>query len=571
MAAATALSMTASGVALADNIQDDIVDVTSSVTLVAGSATGGSAKIRVVANNSDGATTDPQCNWDTGEAPLVLNVVTPAGVTANPDPLSITTCGQDNTVTFTADATAVSGTVTVSIVSSPAGGGGYNNQVSIPITVTRPNTKPALSISGVSNGATYVIGSVPTATCDVTDPEDGSSSFAATLSGTLTGGLGSQTATCDYTDGDGLAADTRTATYSIVAPPNTAPVVSVTGVDAATYEIGSEPAAGCLVVDAEQPTATSTPTVDRSQLANGLGIVTVTCSFTDEGNLTDTDTASYTVVDTVDPTISYTLSPAAPNSNGWFRQDVVVDFTCADTGSGIKSCTGDTTLGEGADQSATGTATDFAGNTASDTVSDIDVDKTAPTVGFVGGPTAGGYYFGSVPGAPSCQGSDTLSGLASCTIDATLAGASVGIHSYTATATDAAGNTASTTVTYSVLAWQLKGFYSPIDMTGSNGPVWNTVKGGSTVPLKFEVFAASELTSTSAVQGFVVKGVTCPGANATTDDIELVTTGGTNLRYDTTGGQFIQNWQTPKRAGSCYSVTMTTLDGSSTTAGFILK
>lgn len=571
MAAATALSMTASGVALADNIQDDIVDVTSSVTLVAGSATGGSAKIRVVANNSDGATTDPQCNWDTGEAPLVLNVVTPAGVTANPDPLSITTCGQDNTVTFTADATAVSGTVTVSIVSSPAGGGGYNNQVSIPITVTRPNTKPALSISGVSNGATYVIGSVPTATCDVTDPEDGSSSFAATLSGTLTGGLGSQTATCDYTDGDGLAADTRTATYSIVAPPNTAPVVSVTGVDAATYEIGSEPAAGCLVVDAEQPTATSTPTVDRSQLANGLGIVTVTCSFTDEGNLTDTDTASYTVVDTVDPTISYTLSPAAPNSNGWFRQDVVVDFTCADTGSGIKSCTGDTTLGEGADQSATGTATDFAGNTASDTVSDIDVDKTAPTVGFVGGPTAGGYYFGSVPGAPSCQGSDTLSGLASCTIDATLAGASVGIHSYTATATDAAGNTASTTVTYSVLAWQLKGFYSPIDMTGSNGPVWNTVKGGSTVPLKFEVFAASELTSTSAVQGFVVKGVTCPGANATTDDIELVTTGGTNLRYDTTGGQFIQNWQTPKRAGSCYSVTVTTLDGSSTTARFILK
>ena len=56
-----------------------------------------------------------------------------------------------------------------------------------------------------------------------------------------------------------------------------------------------------------------------------------------------------------------------------------------------------------------------------------------------------------------------------------------------------------------------------------------------------------------------------------TDDIELVTTGGTNLRYDSAAGQFIQNWQTPKKPGTCYTVTMTTDDGSKISANFILK
>jgi hypothetical protein len=101
--------------------------------------------------------------------------------------------------------------------------------------------------------------------------------------------------------------------------------------------------------------------------------------------------------------------------------------------------------------------------------------------------------------------------------------------------------------------------------------VWNTVKGGSTVPLKFEVFAANELTSTTAVKTFTQKTVACPNSTATVDEIEVTTTGGTSLRYDSTAGQFIQNWQTPKKPGSCYTVTMTTQDGSQIAGNFILK
>jgi hypothetical protein len=49
--------------------------------------------------------------------------------------------------------------------------------------------------------------------------------------------------------------------------------------------------------------------------------------------------------------------------------------------------------------------------------------------------------------------------------------------------------------------------------------------------------------------------------------------GNTVLRYDTTSGQFVFNWQTPKnKAGSCYKVTIPAKDGvSSLTAYFKLK
>jgi hypothetical protein len=98
------------------------------------------------------------------------------------------------------------------------------------------------------------------------------------------------------------------------------------------------------------------------------------------------------------------------------------------------------------------------------------------------------------------------------------------------------------------------------------------VNGGSTVPLKFEIFAgATELTDTANVDSFSAKPVTCPNGDVTVDDIEVTVTGGTSLRYDATGGQFIYNWQTPKKPGSCYELTMKTDDGSTLKANFKLK
>lgn len=145
----------------------------------------------------------------------------------------------------------------------------------------------------------------------------------------------------------------------------------------------------------------------------------------------------------------------------------------------------------------------------------------------------------------------------------------VGTHTLTATATDAAGNTATESRSYTVAAWTLKGFYQPVDMNG----VWNTVKNGSTVPFKFEVFAGStELTATTVVSSFTAVQVQCGSGSAIEDAIEeFADTGATTLRYDAVSGQFVRNWATPKKPGTCWKVTMTTQDGSSLSALFKLK
>ncbi|MBA2277140.1 MAG: PxKF domain-containing protein, partial [Chloroflexia bacterium] len=231
---------------------------------------------------------------------------------------------------------------------------------------------------------------------------------------------------------------------------------------------------------------------------------------------------------------------------------------------------------EGANQSTTGTCTDVAGNTTPDTQTGINIDLTKPVVPvFIGITANDSFVFGSVPTAASisCESSDLLSGLnsAGCVVTGysdLVSG--TGQHTLTAKAIDVAGNEQTATLKYTVTAWTLNGFYKPVDMG-----MLNTVKSGSTVPLKFEVFAGTttELTSTTVVKSFTTQQVSCQNfAQEIEAPIEVTTTGGTVLRYDGTGGQFIQNWQTPKgKAGSCYKVTMTTQDGSTIVADFLLK
>jgi hypothetical protein len=290
------------------------------------------------------------------------------------------------------------------------------------------------------------------------------------------------------------------------------------------------------------------------------------------GNVTDLagNSASATVsninIDKTAPTISASASPAA-NLNGWNNGDVTVTYSGTDGLSGIDFCDAPTVLSdEGAGQSATGFCTDKAGNSASATVSDINIDKTPPSITWNGGPADGGvYYWGFVPEAGTCTASDALSGPGSCTV--TGYGTEKGSYTMTATAYDLAGNKLEMHRYYTVNAWTLRGFFQPVDMNG----VFNVVKGGSTVPLKFEIFAGpTELTDISYVKSLTYAQVAC-STTAITDDIETLATGGTSLRYDSTAGQFVYNWKTPTTAGFCYRVTMTTQDGSSLVAYFKIK
>jgi hypothetical protein len=276
-------------------------------------------------------------------------------------------------------------------------------------------------------------------------------------------------------------------------------------------------------------------------------------------------------IDKTAPVISGSRSPA-PNINGWNNTNVTVHYTCSDSLSGVDTLTADQVIStEGAGQSRSGTCVDKAGNSAGTNVTGINIDKTAPTsIAFVGGGLVEGmvYYFGFVPAGPtSCTADYTISGSAGCIVSGYST--AIGAQTVTAAASDLAGNTGYKYLHYSVNAWTLKGFYAPVDMNN----IVNTVKGGSTVPLKFNVFAGlTELTSVSYIKGFKATQVAC-GAfiDMAADAIEITSTGGTTLRYDGTGAQFIQNWQTPKSPNTCWVVAMTTLDGSSIFANFQLK
>ena len=82
------------------------------------------------------------------------------------------------------------------------------------MTVKRDATAPAVAITGVSGGATYIVGAVPAGGCVTSDGLSGVAT-SATLS-TAGGPLGAVTVTCaGATDKAGNAAATVTATYTV--------------------------------------------------------------------------------------------------------------------------------------------------------------------------------------------------------------------------------------------------------------------------------------------------------------------------------------------------------------------
>jgi len=523
-------------------------------------------------------------------------------------PADSTNCGSvpnvndlgDSNVTITAPKApgAASVLVTYNIVAPTDANGstGIQGSSTRSVTYTMNVRNLAPSISSIDGAGSVTEGDQEIYTINASDPNATTLSYGLTVvsgDATVVSGGNTSTPTVKFNSpgdvvlrasvNDGVNPAVTLDKTVTVASANTAPVVSVTGVtDGNSYEFGSVPTIGCSVVDAEDTGESATPQFDKTGLTNGLGNVTVTCSYKDTGGLSDSDEVSYTIVDTGKPVITDLGATAdATGTNGWYTSAVTNTFKAQDydangnTGAGFAGETNpyNFTKGSGTTEGsavkiASGTVSDVAGNEGTSINSAaFQIDLSNPsTPTFNGGPAAGSSpYFGSVPAEPTCSSSDDVSGLKDCVV--TGYSTAVGSHTMTATATDKAGRTATETRSYTVLAWTTKGFYQPVDMNG----VYNTVKGGATVPLKFELFAGSELTDTSAIKSLQATQITCE-SGATVDDIETVATGGTSLRYDSTGGQYIYNWQTPKKPGNCYKVTVAAQDLSTTiTAYFKLK
>jgi len=177
---------------------------------------------------------------------------------------------------------------------------------------------------------------------------------------------------------------------------------------------------------------------------------TVTGTAKDNAGNTATDPALVSL-DKTDPTIA-AAADRSPNANlaangaGWYKDDVTVTYSCGDALSGIDGpggCPAPKTLGEGYGQSATGTASDAAGNTAGAGVTKVNVDKTAPTLSGkpTTGPNAANWYKGDVAITWACD--DNLSGVAgSCPAVSTITGEGSDLVA-SRTISDKAGNSKS--------------------------------------------------------------------------------------------------------------------------------
>jgi hypothetical protein len=349
---------------------------------------------------------------------------------------------------------------------------------------------------------------------------------------------------------------------------NRTPAAAVNGITETSYPAGSEPSPSCTVTDVEDGVRDVNPLVTTS--ADGT-LVTVTCSYTDSGGLTGSATKSYTVVAPLRDLVAPALTVADVTAEATSPAGATVDYTATahDLVDGDTPVSCSPTSGSTFPLSATAvtcSSTDLDGNTATATFSVTVVDTTAPTAitfGTTGIQSGGTYHRDDDPAQPTCTATDAVTLEPTCVV---TAGSDSAGHFLTATATDAAGNTDTATIRYTLRTLNLGSFSAPLDPA----PILNVIKGGNTVPVKFRVFDGATEVTTTAGMSTSYTAIKCP--TATTDVVETSTSAAGNaLRYDSTGGQFIQNWKTPAGSGLCYRFTLTTSDGSTLTALFKTK
>ena len=392
----------------------------------------------------------------------------------------------------------------------------------------------------------------------------------------------------DVTGGKLGDATATTVTVHVIAPTvtDTTPPVITPNVSGTLGDNGwytSNVTVSWTVTDPDSSISSSSGCGGTTSISTDTAGTTVgPCTATSAGG---TSSQSVTIKrDATAPTISGSAAPPA-NGNGWNKTDVDVTFACDDplsngVASGIASCgpTNPVTLSsQGSGQSASGTAKDSAGNTAQTTVSDINIDKTAPLVSVTGVSNTT-YIRGSVPAA-GCQTEDQvgLSGVQTPASLEPLSGSGTtnpnGVGSFTATCsggTDNADNPqAAASVTYSVI-------YDPAGISGILQPInpdgTSLFSRGKAVPVKFRL-AGDE------PNGFVYSGwtlqrikVSCTDFDSEDAAIEAATENPSNaFRYDAGADQYIHNASfKDQAAGTCWKVRVT-LDSNQTMESAVFK
>jgi hypothetical protein len=295
-----------------------------------------------------------------------------------------------------------------------------------------------------------------------------------------------------------------------------------------------------------------------------LGSFTFLAYAIDQAFNVTTKTVTYRVVDSRPPTISIT-TPADGAGYG-LGDHLTVNYGCADSGSGIQSCTGTAPSGTDLDTTQTGSysfrvsSSDAAGNTTTATTTYNIVDRTPPSI-VIPTPANGALYTqdDTVTADYSCADQPGGSGLLSCSADLAagtqIDTSTVGSRTFTVTATDNAKNTMTKSSSYRVV-YGFSGFSQPV----AAFPTANPVKAGEAIPLKFslhgnrgnDVLAASSSTWTPC-DASAASATTATGSlsyNASLDRYAFLAT--TNKAW----------------AGTCADLTLSLRDGTTHQARF---
>jgi len=274
------------------------------------------------------------------------------------------------------------------------------------------------------------------------------------------------------------------------------------------------------------------------------------------GNTAASVTVTGISIDKTNPTITLTITPSNPAATGWYNGTTgkpTVHFACVDNLSGYVSCPADVPVPEGGNQTISGSVSDKAGNSAIVSTGVINVDVTPPMINLVA-PASNANYLLNQSVAANYTCSDTgSSGLASCSgtvaNGALITTGTVGVKSFSVTATDVAGNSLNQSATYGV-TYQSGGvcygdaghqILQPINADGTS-----TFKQGSTVPAKFRVCDAlgNSIGTPGVVSSFNLIGAVNGTVTAQVDETVVSTTPDTSFRWDSTGQQWIFNIST---------------------------